>query len=163
MSGRMHWKSLRGGYILLESVIVLFLMTLALFALFPVYGNWQKERQLETGAEEIAAALRQGEIQAKSESSDYPRESAGLVFYCLAEGNKRVHYYTKKGRYKVAPRGYLPEGIILTSGTASLGFRKDGPVRSGSSYRIELKTADDKYRRIITVAAYTGRVRIEKQ
>ena len=152
----------RRGFVLFELVITLAVFMTALFLVLPFFGSWQREKRLEAAAEEIASALRAVSMQAKSESELYPNEAQGLVFYCTVAPGGRTRYGTRKGRRDVLPRGYLPEDIILTAGTATVKFRKSGPV-GGSEYRIELKTKDEKYRRIVTVAAYTGRVRVEKR
>ena len=151
----------RPGFLLFETLIVLAVFTTAVFCVMPFFGNRQKEQRLEVAAEEVASALRQVESAARNESSLYPDESWGLVFYCTSTPEGRAVYGTRKGRYEISPRGVLPEDIVFAAGTSSVRFGKSGP--GDSRYRIEMKTRDEKYKRIITVAAYTGRVRVGKK
>lgn len=152
----------RPGFLLFEILIVLAVFTTAVFCVMPFFGNRQREQRLEVASEEVASALRQVESAARNESSLYPGESRGLVFYCTFTPEGRAVYGTRKGRYETSPRGVLPEDIVFAAGTSSVRFRKSGPARD-SEYRIEMKTRDEKYKRIITVAAYTGRVRVGKK
>lgn len=78
----------------------------------------------------------------------------------MTDGTGR--YYTRKGTERVNPKGYLPKGIRVDGGKASFRFRKDGFAGTGEEYNIFLTTDNGKYGRMITVAMYTGRVRVRK-
>ena len=110
----------------------------------------------------MASAIRQVEILAKNESADYPSMSEGLTFFCETMTDGTGRYYTRKGTERVNPKGYLPKGIRVDGGKASLRFRKDGFAGTGEEYNIFLTTDNGKYGRMITVAMYTGRVRVRK-
>ena len=59
-------------------------------------------------------------------------------------------------------RKFYRKGIRVDGGKASLRFRKDGFAGTGEEYNIFLTTDNGKYGRMITVAMYTGRVRVRK-
>ena len=88
--------------------------------------------------------------------------SEGLTFFCETMTDGTGRYYTRKGTERVNPKGYLPKGIRVDGGKASLRFRKDGFAGTGEEYNIFLTTDNGKYGRMITVAMYTGRVRVRK-
>lgn len=98
----------------------------------------------------------------ENESADYPSMSEGLTFFCETMTDGTGRYYTRKGTERVNPKGYLPKGIRVDGGKASLRFRKDGFAGTGEEYNIFLTTDNGKYGRMITVAMYTGRVRVRK-
>lgn len=156
------FRSFHRGTILFEALLVSVILSLAALAVIPLYTGWWSEKRLELAAEEVASAIRQVEILAKNESADYPSMSEGLTFFCetMTDGTER--YYTRKGTERVNPKGYLPKGIRVDGGKASLRFRKDGFAGTGEEYNIFLTTDNGKYGRMITVAMYTGRVRVRK-
>ena len=67
-------------------------------------------------------------------------------------------YYTKRGVNRMEPEGKLPASVRL-SGKLELSFRKDY-AGEGDTYSAVLATKDGKYQKQITVAMYTGRVRV---
>ncbi|MFR1231559.1 Tfp pilus assembly protein FimT/FimU [Dialister invisus] len=156
------FRSFHRGTVLFEVLLVSVILSLAALAVIPLYTGWRSEKRLELAAEEVASAIRQVEILAKNESADYPSMSEGLTFFCETMTDGTGRYYTRKGTERVNPKGYLPKGIRVDGGKASLRFRKDGFAGTGEEYNIFLTTDNGKYGRMITVAMYTGRVRVRK-
>lgn len=156
------FRSFHRGTVLFEALLVSVILSLAALAVIPLYTGWRSEKRLELAAEEVASAIRQVEILAKNESADYPSMSEGLTFFCETMTDGTGRYYTRKGTERVNPKGYLPKGIRVDGGKASLRFRKDGFAGTGEEYNIFLTTDNGKYGRMITVAMYTGRVRVRK-
>ncbi len=161
LSVRCICQSSRHGYILLETLVAVLIFSLAAFALVPSYRNWQKEKELEMAAEEVAAAIRQVEVQAKSDIDAGLLPASGLYFICETKADGNVKYHTRYGVENINPKGSLPDGICLEAGNVTMRFRKDTFAGTGETYNVALKTKDGKYRRIVTVAMYTGRVRIK--
>ena len=156
------FHSFHRGTVLFEVLLAAVILSLAALAVIPLYTGWRSEKRLELAAEEVASAIRQVEILAKNESADYPSMSEGLTFFCETMTDGTGRYYTRKGTERVNPKGYLPKGIRVDGGKASLRFRKDGFAGTGEEYNIFLTTDNGKYGRMITVAMYTGRVRVRK-
>ena len=149
------------GFILVEALVVVLLLSLALGMALPALWNYQEERELAMAAEEVAAAIRQTETEARSYTTKYGNITDKVVFYCGPDSNGRVSYYARRGSMRVKPKGTLPKNI--TAHTAlNLTFRKDGYAGASSQYTQTLQTRDGRYRRTLTVAVYTGRVRIEE-
>ena len=136
------FRSFHRGTVLFEVLLVSVILSLAALAVIPLYTGWRSEKRLELAAEEVASAIRQVEILAKNESADYPSMSEGLTFFCETMTDGTGRYYTRKG--------------------TELRFRKDGFAGTGEEYNIFLTTDNGKYGRMITVAMYTGRVRVRK-
>lgn len=156
------FRSFHRGTVLFEVLLAAVILSLAALAVISLYTGWRSEKRLELAAEEVASAIRQVEILAKNESADYPSMSEGLTFFCETMTDGTGRYYTRKGTERVNPKGYLPKGIRVDGGKASLRFRKDGFAGTGEEYNIFLTTDNGKYGRMITVAMYTGRVRVRK-
>ena len=137
------FRSFHRGTVLFEALLVSVILSLAALAVIPLYTGWRSEKRLELAA-------------------DYPSMSEGLTFFCETMTDGTGRYYTRKGTERVNPKGYLPKGIRVDGGKASLRFRKDGFAGTGEEYNIFLTTDNGKYGRMITVAMYTGRVRVRK-
>ena len=78
----------------------------------------------------------------------------------MTDGTGR--YYTRKGTERVNPERISAKGIRVDGGKASAPFPKRRFRRNGEEYNIFLTTDNGKYGRMITVAMYTGRVRVRK-
>ena len=154
-------SSMRSGFILAEALVVVLLFSLSLAMAVPALWDWQQERELDIAAEELAAAIRETETMARSFNTSYGNITDKVVFYCGIDGDGQVIYYARRGVYRVKPQGRLPKNIRVNT-VLNLTFRKDGYAGASSEYTQTLQTQDGKYRRTLTVALYTGRVRIEK-
>ncbi len=164
MDCRKWWDcpfSRRSGFLLAEALVVLLILSVAMGLAVPKLWDWQQERQLDLAAEEVAAAIRETETLAKSYTDWYGNITDKVNFHCGPDGDGVVSYYAKRGIYKVSPKGNLPSNIT-TNVVLDLTFRKDGYAGNSTKYTQTLQTRDGKHRRLITVAAYTGRVRIER-
>ena len=139
------FRSFHRGTVLFEVLLAAVILSLAALAVIPLYTGWRSEKRLELAAEEVASAIRQVEILAKNESADYPSMSEGLTFFCETMTDGTGRYYTRKGTERVNPKGYLPKGIRVDGGKASLRFRKDGFAGTGEEYNIFLTTDNGKY------------------
>lgn len=149
-----------GGFLLLELLCTIGLITMATAMMVPVIGNWYEERMLDLAAAEAAAVIHQVETEARNERVQHSGLSSGLRIYFISK-NKQVYYYTQKGNIIISPKGYLREGVQLTSSLSALRFYKSGVSGETQTYQIPLVSASGKYRRTIVVQSYTGRVRIE--
>lgn len=124
----------------------------------PAVWEWQKEHELDMAAETLASAIREVETLSKNDTEKLGNVSETWYFYC-APSSGRVRYHTRKGTKIIHPEGVLPPSII-GSGQITLGFVKRSFAGKGSHYSMELWTKDRKQGRRVTVAMYTGRVRI---
>lgn len=150
------------GFILAEALAVVLLLSLAMAMALPVLWDYRQERELAMAAEEVAAAIRLTETEARSYTTRYGNITDKVAFYCGPDSEGRVSYYARRGSTRVKPKGTLPKNI--TAHTAlDLTFRKDGYAGAGSQYTQTLQTRDGRHRRTLTVAVYTGRVRVEEQ
>lgn len=77
---------------------------------------------------------------------------------CVPDAKGEALYYTRRGVNRMEPEGRLPSSVRL-SGKLDLTFRKDY-AGEGKTYSTILMTKDGKHRKQITVAMYTGRVRV---
>ncbi len=150
------------GYLLLEALVTLLLFALASAFAMPTLWDWQEEKELDLAAGQLAAAIREAEIEARSGSSSIAAST--ITFYCSAESDGRVTYETRRATKLITPRGKLPPNI-RAGGSLQITFRKDSFAGSDgkSKYSIVLRTKDSKYQRQIVVAMYTGRVRVVKK
>ena len=154
----MDWKrrdyslSSRPGFLLAEALVVLLILSLSAALAAPSLFWWQEERELDIAAETLAAAIREAEILAKDDGE------RDCFFYCLPDSDGTVYYYTRRGTTRIKPTGRLPSSIRL-SGNLELAFKKTYAGK-GETYSAYLLTKDYRYRRQVTVAMYTGRVRV---
>lgn len=159
MDGRKYGgRSRRPGFLLVETLVILLLVSLAGVITFPAIRSWQEEKELDMAAETLAAAIRQVQVLSKNDTGRYGNTSNTYYFYCLPDTEGGVTYYTKRGVNRMEPEGKLPASVRL-SGKLELSFRKDY-AGEGDTYSAVLATKDGKYQKQITVAMYTGRVRV---
>lgn len=159
MAGRKYGFSSRRGFLLLEALVVMVLFSLGAVCGMPLLWDWQEERKVDLAAETLASAIRQVEMMAKNDSDRLGPGLSAYYFYCIPDAEGRAVYYTRRGPRQVRPRGNLGDGVVL-SGNLALTFEKQGFAGQGKSYSVYLYTPDRKYQRRITVAMYTGRVRV---
>lgn len=159
MDGRKYGgRSRRPGFLLVEALVILLLVSLAGVITFPAIRSWQEEKELDMAAETLAAAIRQVQVLSKNDTGRYGNTSNTYYFYCLPDTEGGVTYYTKRGVNRMEPEGKLPASVRL-SGKLEFSFRKDF-AGDGKTYAAVLTTRDGKYSKQITVAMYTGRVRV---
>lgn len=159
MDGRKYGAlSCRPGFILAEALVILFLVSLAGALTFPSIRSWQEEKELDLAAETLAAAIRQVQVLSRNDTGRYGNTANEYYFFCLPDDRGEVIYYTRRGVSRMEPEGKLPASIRL-SGRLELAFRKDF-AGDGETYSAVLTTRDGKYKRQVTVAMYTGRVRV---
>ncbi len=153
--------SSRPGFLLVEALLALLLLGLASAFAVPTIWDWQQERTIDMAAGELASAIREAEIEARSGSES--NEASIITFYCNSDTDGRVKYETRRGAKIITPKGKLSQNI-RASGSLQVTFRKDSFAGSegNSKYSMSIKTRDGTYERQIVVAMYTGRVRIVK-
>lgn len=159
MDGRKYGVlSCRPGFLLAEALVILFLVSLAGTLTFPSIRSWQEEKELDLAAETLAAAIRQVQVLSRNDTGRYGNTANEYHFYCLPDARGEVIYYTRRGVSRMEPEGKLPASIRL-SGKLDLTFHKTY-AGDGKTYSAVLTTRDGKYKRQVTVAMYTGRVRV---
>lgn len=164
---RWEWLSFshRSGFLLFELLLALFLFAFASLAAVPMLWDWQEERELDLASEEVASAIREAQMIARNESEDAKGTplSASVEFFCAVNETGRVAYWSSQGNRYIQPSGTLPANVYC-SGRIHVLFRKDGFAGSmdKSRYSMQLRTKDGKHRQQITVAMYTGRVRVTR-
>ena len=159
MDGRKYGgRSRRPGFLLVEALVILLLVSLAGVITFPAIRSWQEEKELDMAAETLAAAIRQVQVLSKNDTGRYGNTSNTYHFYCLPDARGEVIYYTRRGVSRMEPEGKLPSSIRL-SGKLDLTFHKTY-AGDGKTYSAVLTTKDGKYKKQVTVAMYTGRVRV---
>ena len=163
MDWKKQWASTRSlrGFLLAEALAVLLIVGLAGAFAVPMVWSWQEERQLDMAAGELASAIREAEMEARSGLETI--SASTITFYCSAESDGHVTYETRRGTKVITPKGKLNKNISA-GGSLQITFRKDSFAGSdgNSKYSMYLRTKDGKYERQIVVAMYTGRVRIVK-
>lgn len=159
MDGRKYGGcSRRPGFLLVEALVILLLVSLAGAITFPAIRSWQEEKELDMAAETLAAAIRQVQVLSKNDTGRYGNTSNTYHFCCLPDTGGGATYYTRRGVNRIEPEGKLPASVRL-SGKLELSFRKDF-AGDGKTYAAVLTTKDGKHKKEITVAMYTGRVRV---
>lgn len=153
--------SKKRGTFLLELALVTMLIALAAGFAAPAFMDWQKEMKLDAAAAEVSAIIRDTQTAVRNADQHLPYGSERLDLYFVNQGD-RIQYYTLRGANVVRPKGYLPAGIRLYKDMI-LKFRKDGFAGTNDEYTVTLMTKDKKYRRLVVLAMYTGRVRIQKE
>ena len=94
----------------------------------------------------------------RNDTGRYGNTANEYHFYCLPDARGEVIYYTRRGVSRMEPEGKLPSSIRL-SGKLDLTFHKTY-AGDGKTYSAVLTTKDGKYKKQVTVAMYTGRVRV---
>lgn len=158
MDGRKYGVSRRPGFLLAEALAVLFLVSLTAAIAFPALWDYEEKRELDLAAETLASAIREVQVLSKNDTGRYGNTTNVYHFYCLPDGEGRAYYYTRRGVSEIRPKGRLPSSVRL-AGKLELTFRKNY-AWEGNTYSTVLTTRDGKYRKEITVAVYTGRVRV---
>ena len=149
----------RRGLLLAELLITIAIAGLAAALLLPQIHAWHQERLLTATTEEICALIRTTQAQARTRSRlriGYPTRE---LRFTNVDG--RIRYGTYLGTTATTPSGYLPEGIVLNSPYIELSFNVNGFPKSEKNYTITVMPTDKSHARRITIARYTGRIRVE--
>lgn len=156
--------SKRRGLFLLELTILTGALVAVLGIAVPIFSAWRDARLLDSAAAETVAVIRQVQAEARNNETAYASAVDGKKKITFTMKNGRVYYYASRRTQNMQPKGYLPVGVFLSSSTAiAMEFRRNGfPGSENASYTITLVTKDRSHARKVTVAAYTGRVRVEE-
>lgn len=152
------------GIFLLELLILMGGLAVILGVAVPVFSSWRDARLLDSAAAETAAIIRQVQAEARNNETAYASAVDGKKKITFTTKNGRVYYYASRSTRNTQPKGYLPAGVFLASSNAiEMEFRRNGfPGSGNASYTVTLVTKDRSHARKVTVAAYTGRVRVEE-
>ena len=149
----------RRGFLLAELFITISVIGLAAAVLGPQIYAWHQEQLLMATTEEICALIRVTQAEARTRSRlriNYPTRELRFT-----NVNGRIRYSTYLGTTATTPSGYLPEGILLNRPYIELSFNVDGFPKSEKNYTITVMPTDQSRARRITIARYTGRIRVE--
>lgn len=152
--------SKRKGLFLLELSLIMAILLLGIGMAAPLFTNWQEEQRVEMAAAAVSAIIRDVQESVKNGDAKLPYGSERLNLYFVNQG-EAVQYYTVRGVNIVKPSGYLPKGVKVYK-TTVLTFRKDGFAGTSDEYSVTLLSQNKKYKRVVILAMYTGRTRIEK-
>lgn len=150
----------RPGLLLAELLITVAVVGLATAILLPQIYAWHQERLLTTATEEICALIRTTQAQARTRSRLRINYSARELRFTNVGG--RVRYRSYLGTTATTPSGYLPDGIILQPAYIELSFNVNGFPKSEKNYTITVMPKDKSHARRITIARYTGRIRVDE-
>ena len=159
-SSRRGWRC-RRGYVLAEALFLTAVLALAAGLLLPRLSDWLDERRLDLAALEACAVIRTVQEDARSGEVKYPSTSLEYKELSFQMKNGRVRYICRRGIQSAPPTGYLPEGVTVSPVTATLRFMKDSFAGASTDYSFTLYSPRRKFARRVTVAMYTGRVRVE--
>lgn len=154
----------RRGMFLLELMILAGGLAAILGIAVPAFASWQEARLLDSAAAETVAVIHQVQAEARNNETAYSSAADGKKKITFTTKNGRVYYYAARSTRISQPKGYLPEGVLLGSSTAvEMEFFRNGfPANGSGAYAVTLVTKDRSHARKVTIAAYTGRVRVEE-
>lgn len=146
--------------LLWELLIVAFIVGIGIAFAVPEFSRWQKERLVEAGTTEIISIIRRTQTEARTgeKSKGSVPQFRRIIF---AEENGRVRYYAFIGPKAAEPRGWLPEEIRITPKTVLLQFDENGFPSETKNYQFIVMSEDESRAKRVTVAMYTGRIRVE--
>lgn len=149
------------GYILVELLLVVVLLSVSLGFVGLSYDRWLEEHRLEMATMELSAAIREAQILARSGGKYGSTGNMGPVMFSCEDGpDGRVHYQLGQNANKVEPPGVLPEGVFVANGAAFVVFYKNRFAAKDKDSVIVLYTKKRRFVRRITIAMYTKRVRV---
>ena len=149
----------RPGLLLTELLITVAIVGLAAAILLPQIYDWHRERLLTAATEEVCALIRT--TQAESRSKNTIDRGGVLRQIQFSEVDGRIQYRTYLGATRTKPTGWLPEGISLAPSTVTLIFNLNGFPKNDKNYSFNVMLADKSHARRVTIARYTGRIRVE--
>ena len=149
------------GYILVELLLVVVLLSVSLGFVGLSYDRWLEEHRLEMATMELSAVIREAQLLARSGGEHGTIGNMGpVMFYCENGPDGRVHYRLGQNATKVDPEGVLPEGVFVANGSAFVVFYKNRFGARDNDSVIVLSTKKRRFVRYITIAMYTKRVRV---
>lgn len=149
----------RRGLLLTELLIAVAIIGLAAAILGPQIYAWHQERLLTATTEEICALIRTTQAQARTRNKINIGGILRKIQFSTVDG--RIQYRSYLGAKATTPSGYLADGIVLQPANTILSFGADGYPRITRNYTITVMPADQSHARRITIAQYTGRIRVE--
>lgn len=149
----------RRGLLMTELLITVAIACLAAAILLPKLYAWHQERLLTATTEEICALIRTTQAQARTRSRIQIGSPTRTLRFTSVDG--RVRYRSYLGTTVTTPSGYLPEGFLLQPAYAELSFNVNGFPKNEKIYTITVMPTDQSHARRITIARYTGRIRVE--
>ena len=152
MTLRIGNKFSKSGFTLLETIIVLAIMTLFFAVSIPLFSKFTEKTKLETATRSVASALRTARSYAISNSLDYC-----VVFDTGTAPD--THFISADGADPIEKRYKLPTGIYFAA-DSTVTFTPIGML-SGNSTSIDV--TDGTNTKTITVEKTTGRVKIEQE
>ncbi len=148
----------RRGLLLTELLITMAVIGLAAAILVPKIYDWHRERLLTAATEEICSLIRVTQAQARTYSRININPTRQIRF---TEIDGRVRYSTYLGTTRTTPSGWLPKDIVLNRPYIELIFNINGFPKNEKNYTITVMPTDKSHARRITIARYTGRIRVE--
>ena len=152
MTLRIGKKSTASGFTLLETIIVLGIMTMFFVISIPFFSRFTENTKLETSTRSVVSALRTARGYAITNNVDYY-----LVFDLAVTPN--MYFISADTTTAVEKKERLPIGISLSTTGNPVRFKATGEAVNDIS--ITLTQQDSANTKIITVERTTGRARIE--
>lgn len=153
----------RNAYLLIEALIAIVIIGIFCTIAIPMIENHKKEQELIHSSSTIMQSINLAKMDAKSEEYEEngSSRSSRVTFHVEKEKDGRVYWFTTKGGKINRGKEYL-SNEITSEGEIHLTFDKDMITPMGRSYEMLLKTKDNRHKVKLTVALYTGRVKMEK-
>ena len=150
----------RPGLLLYELLIAISAMGLVAAFAVPEISRWYKERLLDASVTEVTSVIRRVETEARTADKSKGNVMRGKKL-TLTVQNRRVRYFCHIGAKSAKPSGYLSEGISMTPASVIMDFDENGFPKGTKNYSFIVMLADESRAKRVTVAMYTGRVRVE--
>ncbi len=170
-SGFVFFHKSRKGMMLLEMMMTISILSLAAVWILPEISDWYREQRLNMAAAQVSALIRTVQAEARNGDAAFPTGSgiSKEIIFSYQSQHQRVRYMCRRTGISISdPKGWLPEGIRISPTSVNIKFAQNGYPYSDDSttsieYSFHLRDSSRKGVRKIVVAAYTGRVRIEKE
>lgn len=154
----------RSGFILVELLWVMVLVGMILSAIAISYDRWIEERELEAATMQLTSALRDAAITARYGLWEENKNTTDRVhFTCKNEDDGRIHYWTERNMKRMRIKGRLPKGVRLQAGSGHFVFGKKGFAKQDTEYGVVLESRRKRFVRYVTIAMYTGRIRVTRE
>ena len=150
----------RPGLLIYELLIAISAMGLVAAFAVPEISRWYKERLLDASVTEVTSVIRRVETEARTADKSKGNVMRGKKL-TLTVRNRRVRYFCHIGAKSAKPSGYLSEGISMTPASVIMDFDENGFPKGTKNYSFIVMLADESCAKRVTVAMYTGRVRVE--
>lgn len=139
------------GFTLLETIIVLAVMTMFFVISIPLFTRFTESTKLETAARSVTSALRTARTYAIANNAD-----RFVVFDTSA--NPNVYFVSEDGANPNEKRDKLPAGISFSAPPASVRFVSTG--EAGAAVSLILRDSSNNTK-TIDVERTTGRARMD--